>query len=303
MTDTCIDQPARTWRALSEAEWDAIREDYLCGFSAPELCERYEIGLSTLRQKARDGGWRRVDQPVDSEMFPADADRWVADAEDDGDDYEAAAGDDWAGLADMARLRLRRALASGRAADAGSWMRLYDRLVAQQAREQAAAQSAPEPEPEPEPDPVAAVRAMMRSVDSIARRAAQAAADGDDEALDALEAEVEAIKAEAAKGRPASDSSDALDGVFPAADAAASDASDSLDGVFPPDAPDPEAERARLTTLRERRISLGLGVSDIDATLAALSPGSRPRPGTPAHPAWSPGPARGSGAESGRSGR
>jgi hypothetical protein len=174
-------------------------------------------------------------------------------------------------------------------------MRLYDRLAAHRARSPDPAPEPdldedPEPTPEPEPEPDAtpptppqaapeprlqasepdpepasalavsldAVEARMRDVQSIARRAFDAAARGDGSGLRALEAEVAALEAiaDALPDRPPS--------------GATSDSSDSLDPVFSPPV-DFAAERARLTTLRRRRLELGLGVADIDAALAALN--------------------------------
>jgi len=119
--------PTREWRSRSEATWEAIRQDYLTGATARDLCDRYEVGLSTLRLKAKEGGWRRGDQD-DSDLFPADADRRVADLSPEAD--LAAVEENWAELADRARFRLRRAIGLGRAAEAASWLRLYHRLHA-----------------------------------------------------------------------------------------------------------------------------------------------------------------------------
>lgn len=282
----------RKWRTLSEQEWEVVRRAYLAGVPARELADRHDVGLSTLRQRARDGGWRRVDQPFDSDLFPADADRRTARGDEDDDlaGAVALAAQDWEGMLSLAQLRLRRALGAGQATEAGSWMRLYDRLAAHRSR-------CPDPEPDPAPDPepafepepqarpdpdpapapaaslpapslpvaspiavsLEAVEASMRNVQSIARRAFDAAARGDGSGLRALETEIEALEALA----------DSLPDRPPPA-APASDSSDSLDAVFSPPV-DFAAERARLTTLRRRRIELGLGVVDIDASLAALA--------------------------------
>ncbi|WEK58707.1 MAG: hypothetical protein P0Y52_04030 [Candidatus Brevundimonas phytovorans] len=59
--------PARTRR--SSELWALVRADYLAGGSAPEVCERHGLSLSTFRHRARVEGWRRADQvetPVDA---------------------------------------------------------------------------------------------------------------------------------------------------------------------------------------------------------------------------------------------
>ena len=58
---------ARTRR--SNDLWALARADYLAGGSAPEVCERHGLSLSTFRHRARVEGWRRADQvetPVDA---------------------------------------------------------------------------------------------------------------------------------------------------------------------------------------------------------------------------------------------
>lgn len=59
--------PARTRRSTDL--WALARADYLAGGSAPEVCERHGLSLSTFRHRARVEGWRRADQvetPVDA---------------------------------------------------------------------------------------------------------------------------------------------------------------------------------------------------------------------------------------------
>lgn len=61
------ESPARTRRSADL--WALARADYLAGGSAPEVCERHGLSLSTFRHRARVEGWRRVDQvetPVDA---------------------------------------------------------------------------------------------------------------------------------------------------------------------------------------------------------------------------------------------
>jgi hypothetical protein len=252
--------PVRTWRTRSDETWDAIRRDYLAGLPARDLCARYEVALSTLRLKAREGGWRRADQP-DSDLFPADADAWVRDeTPDDGPDADPAAdGEDWADLAGRARFRLRRAIASGRAAEAASWLRVHDRLIALAAAEGASPQTSspapPAPESESDPDPLGAAAALAARIGSIARRAARATNAAD---IDSLEAEVEALTA----GAP---------GPGGDPDAPTLDSLDSLDAVFSePAEAAPPPDRPALLRMRERRLGLGLSVADLDQQLADL---------------------------------
>ena len=217
--------PVRQWNARSDTTWEAIRQDYLAGIPARDLCDRYEVALSTLRLKAREGGWRRADQP-DSDLFPADADPWVTNhAGDDATEALIVADEeDWADLAARARFRLRRAIASGRAAEAASWMRVHDRLsalaVAEATQTDPLHPSLPKPEPEPDPDPLDAAMALAAKIGSLARSAAHATTEAEFEAIDA-EVEVLRVRAAALKlrsGGPENgttlDSLDSLDPVF-----------------------------------------------------------------------------------------
>jgi hypothetical protein len=210
--------PVRAWNARSDATWEAIRQDYLSGVPARDLCDRYEVALSTLRLKAKEGGWRRADQ-ADSDLFPADADRW---ADDETGDVEAAAEEeDWADLAERARFRLRRAIASGRAAEAASWLRVHDRLRALAAEGTSPAPDIiPDPQPDPGPDPLEDAMSVVARIGSLARRAARAT---DEAEMQAIEAEVEALKSHA----------DVLTVVPAPPDADQTlDSSDSLDSLF-----------------------------------------------------------------------
>lgn len=253
--------PVRAWNARSDATWEAIRQDYRAGAAARDLCDRYEVALSTLRLKAKEGGWRRADQ-TDSDLFPADADRW---ADDTASDAGFAAGDeDWADLAERARFRLRRAIASGRAAEAASWLRVHDRLRALAAAEGTSA--APALDIIAEPDPLDAAMSVAARIGVLARRAARAT---DEAEMQAIEAEVEALKSRAATLTGDPDP--------PGADQTL-DSLDSLDPVFS----DPADE-----------VLAGNG----------LSPGTRPDPETPAPPASSPGPGPHSGAGTARRSR
>ena len=97
-------RPLRTYR--SAQIWTAARADYLAGGSAPEVCERHGLSLSTFRWRARNEGWRRADQPdspIDAPFTDPEAPRmhdranWMdfRDTEDadDSDAYGDQAGD------------------------------------------------------------------------------------------------------------------------------------------------------------------------------------------------------------------
>jgi hypothetical protein len=105
---------------------DHARREYLSGVKATTICQRYGMSLSSFRMHARAGGWRRIDQracevpPEFGEYHP--------------DDQVS-----FADLADQAFLNIRRALGSGRASEASTWMRVYDRL-ADRARAEALAE-------------------------------------------------------------------------------------------------------------------------------------------------------------------
>ena len=95
--------------------WDHIRREYLAGVKATVLCQRWGISLSSFRMHARAGKWRRIDQPISD--VPPEAGEYHPD-----DDVT------FADLADEAFLNIRRALGMGRASEASTWMRVYDRL-------------------------------------------------------------------------------------------------------------------------------------------------------------------------------
>lgn len=216
-------QPPRQWNARSDAPWEAIRQAYLDGVPARDLCDRYEVALSTLRLKAKEGGWRRADQP-DSDLFAADADEW-ADQADAGSD---AGEEDWTALAASARFRLRRAIAAGRAAEAASWLRVYDRLGALAGAERVRERS---PEADATPDRVATTAAVAAQIESLARRASRAR---DDVEMAAIEVELAALEAHAGASAAASvaptlGALDPLDPVFPSAD----DDADAATGLSP----------------------------------------------------------------------
>jgi hypothetical protein len=96
--------------------WDHIQREYLSGVKATHICQRWGISLSSFRMHARAGKWRRIDQPIGD--VPPEAGEFHPD-----DDVS------FADLADQAFLNIRRALGMGRASEASTWMRVYDRLA------------------------------------------------------------------------------------------------------------------------------------------------------------------------------
>lgn len=198
------------YRRVSEAAWARAREEYLEGESCPTVCARHGMAESTFRQRAKAGGWRRIDQP-DPEPVDLDAE-------------EEAGLLDYAQMARHALVRLNRAVLRGRAAEAAGWMRLHMRLSGL-ARAAEAAPASPPPAPKPAtkpaprpaktPDPQATAMAKARTVQTLVRAVAdldpadptgRRLIDKSLEVLDALER------------APISDDSHYSDGGFPDAE-------------------------------------------------------------------------------------
>ena len=186
------------YRRVSEAAWARAREEYLQGESCPTVCARHGMAESTFRQRAKAGGWRRIDQP-DPEPVDLEAE-------------EEAGLLDYAEMARHALVRLNRAVLRGRAADAAGWMRLHTRL-SDLARAADGTPPAPKPAPKPAktPDPQATAMAKARTVQTLVRAVAdldpadptgRRLIDKSLEVLDALER------------APVSDDSHYSDGVF-----------------------------------------------------------------------------------------
>lgn len=96
--------------------WDHARREYLAGVKATTICQRYGMSLSSFRLHARVGGWRRIDQPA-SDVVP------------EAGEFHPDDNVSFADLADEAFLNIRRALGMGRASEASTWMRVYDKLA------------------------------------------------------------------------------------------------------------------------------------------------------------------------------
>jgi len=113
-SDTQLDPAALD--GLGGNMWDHARREYLSGVKATTVCQRYGISLSSFRQHARVGGWRRMDQPG-------------CEAPPEFGEYHPDDNVSFADLADEAFLNIRRALGMGRASEASTWMRVYDSLA------------------------------------------------------------------------------------------------------------------------------------------------------------------------------
>lgn len=96
--------------------WDHARREYLAGVTARTVCQRWGMSLSTFWLHARVGGWRRMDQPA-------------CDVTPEPGEYHPDDDVSFADLADEAFLNVRRALGMGRASEASTWLRVYDKLA------------------------------------------------------------------------------------------------------------------------------------------------------------------------------
>ena len=122
------DRRSRPSRRASARVWGLVREDYLAGETAPEVCRRWGVSVGSLRARAAAEGWRRADFPEpDPEPLPRRSEPTAAEL----DDAAPVGGSaDYAALALRALARFERALTRGRAADAATWLRLHARLRA-----------------------------------------------------------------------------------------------------------------------------------------------------------------------------
>ncbi|WP_125255596.1 hypothetical protein [Brevundimonas fluminis] len=148
-------------RIAPDAVWAQARADYLAGLSAPQVCRRHGVGLSTLRDRAAREGWRRVDQP----WTPPDR----LDPDDEGRALELSVdGDldrvDPRQLSWVAARRMMRAAMRGDAVEALRWRRVRLAMDAEEAElarflaaeDQAGRRihGAPDPDSPDCPDPV-----------------------------------------------------------------------------------------------------------------------------------------------------
>lgn len=110
----------------SKDAWAAARDAYLGGLAAADVCERFGLGLSTLRARARREGWRRSDRP------DPDPDLDLGLTESPDEEFEALETDPPgpAELAEQAWARAGRAVVRGRLREAQGWTRLWRELLA-----------------------------------------------------------------------------------------------------------------------------------------------------------------------------
>ncbi|MDP2115846.1 MAG: hypothetical protein Q8J71_00410 [Brevundimonas sp.] len=132
-----ITPPLQAWReeghgrrTAPDEVWAAVRDDYLAGMSAPEVCDRHGVRLAAMRSRAAREGWRRIDQPW--------APRNRLDPDDEGVELEARVGGnldkiDLRELADVAFRRMMRAVLRGDAVGALRWRRVHLAMQAEEA--------------------------------------------------------------------------------------------------------------------------------------------------------------------------
>jgi hypothetical protein len=111
---------------VSEDVWARIEADYRAGLSAPSCARRHGVGVSTLRRRAAEEGWRRMDQPwrLPEPLDPDDAGLRLDEAV-DGDLRRVSYGE----LAQVARQRMKRAVLSGHSSAALRWRRVAQMLT------------------------------------------------------------------------------------------------------------------------------------------------------------------------------
>jgi hypothetical protein len=104
--------------------WDAARDEYLAGSPAEAVCRRHDLRLATFRRRAREKGWRRMDQP-DEPALGQDDPLVIPDAP------TGASRDALLTAAQMLEKcwsHIQTAVAAGRQIEARGWMRLYKDL-------------------------------------------------------------------------------------------------------------------------------------------------------------------------------
>jgi len=113
-----------TRRCRSPETWALAEADYRAGMTARGVCERYDLGLTALRDRAKAEGWRRIDQP-DPEPEGPDLDLIAEFA-----DVPAKDG------ADEAWGRMMWAIRQGRTREAQGWLKLHQQLSSMQIAEE-----------------------------------------------------------------------------------------------------------------------------------------------------------------------
>lgn len=108
-------------RSAPDEVWMRVREDYLAGLPATEVCRRHGVGVTAMRNRAAREGWRRADQPwtPPNRLDADDEGRWLEEIVDgDLDRIELPQ------LAFVASRRMMRAVMRGDAAEALRWRRV-----------------------------------------------------------------------------------------------------------------------------------------------------------------------------------
>lgn len=238
--------------------WDLARREYLSGVTAIDICRRYGMSLRSFRLRARVEKWRRIDR-LDCDVEPEDG------------EYHPDDDVGFADLADQVFLNIRRAIGARRAAEAASWMRLFDKL-ALRARGEVMSElpdfpPPPEPEPEPEREPLRLT--LVDAPESFSDSSSVEPEPQDAcEALHLLHPVFSECKADldpsaAPPPEAFAETDPEPDPIAePGAPATAIPACDSLEDI----------QRKALLLLRSRRLELGIGVADIDEQLAELGP-------------------------------
>ena len=218
--------------------WDRAQREYLSGVKAVIICQRYGISLASFRAHARAGGWRRIDR-AECDITPEPGEYHL-------DDHVS-----FATLADQAFLNIRRSIGAGRAAEASSWMRLFDKF-ADRARAEVMSDLPDYPPPAPAESPREPLFLTAVDVNEIMPDSSEL-----DETPDVPNEKIDSLDSVFSESNPEAE---------PAATPAETPtitAAETLDDI----------QRTALLQLRSRRLEHNLGVSDVDQQLDALGPG------------------------------
>lgn len=114
-------------RVRTAETWDAARSAYLAGEAAQAVCDRFDLGLSAFRDRARREGWRRADMPDPGPDDDLDDDSPLPSREE---------------MMDMLWRIAARALRRGRTAEAQRCLSAHARLAEQARADQRTAAAA-----------------------------------------------------------------------------------------------------------------------------------------------------------------
>lgn len=131
MNDASPTDPADTGlQSAPDEVWEQVRADYLAGWSAPACCRRHGVGLSTLRKRAAEEGWRRTDQPwAPPNGLERDDEGLALEEQFNGDLDQIPLGE----LSVVAFQRMMRAVLHGNAMQALRWRRVHKMIEAEAA--------------------------------------------------------------------------------------------------------------------------------------------------------------------------